>query len=77
MKATLEFTLPEDQADFTVAAQAQDWVLAMWDMDQWLRGRLKWPSDDVPDGYLKALEDARDTLHEILADRNLDLEVLP
>ena len=42
MKATLTFTLPEDQEQFQVASQAQEYYLALWDMDQWLRDRQKY-----------------------------------
>lgn len=76
MKATLTFDLPDDQEQFTVASQATDWVLAMWDLDQWLRGKLKC-CHATDSGYDGALKEAHDRLYEILQERNLDLEVLP
>jgi hypothetical protein len=41
MKATLEFQLPEDQAEFTAATQGQQAKAALWDIAQHCRGVLK------------------------------------
>lgn len=41
MKAILEFNLPEDADDFTLAKDGHGWYCAMFELDQWLRDRLK------------------------------------
>ena len=74
MKATLTFTLPEDQEQFQVASQAQEYYLALWDMDQWLRDRQKYDTAMVSAD--EAIDRAREHLHEILSGRGLSLDVL-
>jgi len=72
MKAVIEFELPEDRCEFTAASKALDWALAVWDIDQWLRNRIK---HEVSDGVaVVELEGCRTKLHEILEKRSLSLE---
>ena len=77
-KATLTFDLsdPDDQEQFNAASQAQGWVLAMFDVDIWLRKHTRYPSILHDGTALNALEAAREQLHEILQDKGLDLDVL-
>ena len=51
MKATLEFNLPEDQEQFNTAAKAMDWALLAWDIDQFIRNKIKYEQDR--DGVLQ------------------------
>ena len=74
MKATLEFNLPEDKQDFDFATQGSDWWNVCWDMDQWLRGQMKYPSGDMSDDTYRALEECREKLREIIDDNNLNLD---
>jgi len=69
MKATIEFNLPEDEEQFNVANKGMDWALVAWDMDQILRDKLK--HEEHTRDARKALEEIRDTLNEMLADRGL------
>lgn len=46
MKATLEFNLPEDEAECRTAFQAGDLRTALWDIREWARG-LKHTDSDV------------------------------
>ena len=72
MKATLEFTLPEDRSEHHLAIHASDWWLVAWDLDQWLRSALKHGHNyDSADA---ALEGARDELHELIAARGVSLD---
>jgi len=74
MKATLEFNLPEDKQDFDFATQGSDWWNVCWDMDQWLRGQMKYQSGDMSDDTYRALEECREKLREIIDDNNLNLD---
>ena len=49
MKATLTFTLPDDEAEFQYAMAGRDALIALENIDQWARGILKHhePRDDV------------------------------
>jgi hypothetical protein len=69
--ATLTFTLPEEQEEFYLAAKGADWRCALEDMDAYLRSRLK--HEDLSEDADKALDAARQKLHEFLAERGLSL----
>jgi hypothetical protein len=69
--ATLTFTLPEEQEEFYLAAKGADWRCALEDMDAHLRGRLK-HEELTPDAD-RALDEARQKLHEFLQERGLSL----
>ena len=51
MKAVLEFNLPEDKEQFDVAAKAMDWAILAWDIDQFIRNKIKYEQDR--DGVLQ------------------------
>ena len=55
MKAILEFNLPEDKEDFEVASKAMDWALLAWDIDQFMRNKIKYEQDR--DGILQLVRD--------------------
>ena len=42
MKAILEFELPDDKVEFDTASKAMDWAILAWDMEQYIRNRLKY-----------------------------------
>jgi uncharacterized protein (DUF1800 family) len=69
--ATLTFTLPEEQEEFYLAAKGADWRIVVEDMDGYLRGRLK--HEDLSEEADKALDAAREKLHEFMAERGLSL----
>jgi hypothetical protein len=45
MKATLEFNLPEDNEEFEMASKAMDWSILAWDIDQFIRNKIKYEQD--------------------------------
>ena len=51
MKAELIFNLPEDKEEFDVATKAMDWSLVVWDIDQFIRNKIKYDQDR--DGVLQ------------------------
>jgi len=69
--ATLTFTLPDEQEEFYLAAKGADWRCALEDMDGYLRGRLK--HEELTPDAAKALDEARQKLHEFLTKRGLSL----
>jgi hypothetical protein len=70
--ATLTFTLPEEQEEFYHAARGSDWRIVVEDMDGYLRGRLKY-EEDLSEEADRALDAARQKLHEFVAERGLSL----
>jgi hypothetical protein len=69
--ATLTFQLPEEQEEFYLAAKGADWRIVVEDMDAHLRSRMK--HEDLSEDADKALDAARQKLHEFLAERGLSL----
>ena len=74
MKATLEFTLPEETVEHRMAIHGMEFALVCSDVDEKLRTLLKHghtyeTADD-------AFEAARRLLHECLEDRWVNLEMI-
>jgi|TARA_R110000787_G_scaffold204775_1_gene315279 hypothetical protein len=74
MKAILEFNLPDDQHEFIMASEGEAMNSVIWDMDQWLRGKIKHAPDSVSDDTLEAYQECRDQLHELLNLENITLD---
>jgi hypothetical protein len=74
MKATLEFTLPEEQEEYQICNRFMDWALALQEMDNWFRNRLKY-GDDFKGGR-EELEMARQAFFDILEERDLNLGMI-
>lgn len=69
MKGILKFDLPDDECQFKIASTAMDWALAMYDLENWLRGQIKY-------GDKEEYQPVRDQLHDILNDYNLNLDMI-
>ena len=71
MKAILEYDISDpDQAEAHRAAiNGQLWKNVCSEMDDWLRGKIKYGEGDM-----KWAEEARSYLREVVADRGLNLE---
>ena len=75
MKAILEFNLPEDQADFELAAKGSDWYFVAWKMDQWLRQQYKYmPDEEYNEDRYNAYVEAREKLFELMQENGVNLE---
>jgi len=67
MKAILEFILPDDKTEFDTASKAMDWAILAWDIDQYIRNRLKYQSEKLDTSSAKEeLELLRESLNEML-----------
>ena len=72
MKAILEFELPEDKEEFDAASKGMDWAIVAWDIDQYIRNRLKYQTDKLDTlSAKKELEFLREALNEMLIDKGL------
>ena len=67
MKAILKFDLPEEQEEFDMAYQGNKWSSAMYNLDQYLRNKLKY--NNAGEDY----EIIRKKLHAIILEYNLKL----
>ena len=69
MKAILEFELPEDKEEFDAASKGMDWAIVAWDIDQYIRNRLKYQTEKLDTlSAKKELEFLREALNEMLID---------
>jgi len=68
MKAILEFELPQDNQEFELATKASKMYCTLWELDQWLRGEIKYNG--------KELNEVRDKLREIMNDNRIDFDMV-
>ena len=72
MKAILEFNLPDDKTEFDTASKAMDWAILAWDIEQYIRNRLKYQTEKLDTSSAnKELELLRNELHELMEDNGL------
>lgn len=69
----LKFDSVEESEDARTALDGYKWKLAMWDLDQYLRGELKY-NEKLLAHEDKVYEHLRDKIREILNDYNLNIE---
>ena len=74
MKATLEFNLPEEREEFNTCNKAQAMRSVLWNYDQWLRGILKHPAENMSDTEYKLYEKCRQMLRDIMEENEVEFE---
>jgi hypothetical protein len=74
MKAILEFDLNEERAEFELVVNANKWYCIAWDIDQELRRRTKYASDDDDEKVVEALYKFRETVGEIISKYGVNFE---
>jgi len=74
MKITIEFDGTEEQEEARTALDGWKWKLAMWDLDQELRSKSKYPSDTDDPNVVEAYYKIREELGDILNSYNLSLD---
>lgn len=74
MQVTFEFNLPEDKEDLKVFYNAQEYKLALWEIEQYLRYKTKYPPDSISDDELETYNRVREEFYKILQARNLDID---
>jgi hypothetical protein len=75
MKATLEFNLPEDQAEFDLAVNGSKMYSVLWDMDQWLRAQYKYmPDTEYSADKYETYEKCREHLRELMFENGLNFD---
>jgi len=73
-KAILEFDLNEEQYEFEQAVNAGKFRSVLWDLDQFLRNKTKYASDDTTEEQLSAYYSLRDELHKLMEEHNITLD---
>ncbi len=78
-KIILEFDSIEESVEARNALDGTKWKIAMWDLDQKLRGMVKhgyamYGNRELTDDEQKMAQEIRDELYRILNQASLDLE---
>jgi len=76
MKAILEFNLPEDKQDFTLATHGLSFYQVLWELDQMLRANTKYAPDDLPQDKYDAYEEVRDKLRELMSENHVNFDMV-
>ena len=76
--AKLEYNLndQDDQMAHLRAVKSLDLVMALWDMDGYLRAETKYAPDSINPEVYDTLQSVRDKLHEIMSKHSIDLDDL-
>lgn len=74
MKAIIEFEFPDDQEQYQMANDASKMYLALWDIKQLLRSKLKYNPDGLDDEQLTQWESMQDEFYEILDNHDLKIQ---
>lgn len=71
-KVTIEYDTVEEAEDIQNAINGWKWKAAMWDLDQMLRGYVKYDENLSEDKY-DAYDKVRELIRETLADYGLNI----
>ena len=72
-KIILEFDSVEEAQDARDAIDGWKWKDAMWELDQWLRGELKY-NDNLSQETYDTYDKLREKIREVLNDNGLNIE---
>jgi len=72
MKATLEFLLPDEQAEHYCAIKGQDMLNVLWELKAELRSMLKYA--ELPDAQYEIVEKIQDFLMSSLYGNDINLD---
>jgi hypothetical protein len=71
-KVTIEFDSIEEQHEMDVCINGGKWYTLAWQLDQYLRGRLKY--EPMSDKEYEVLQQMRDKLHELRSENGLTFD---
>ena len=71
-KAQLVFNLPEEDSEFRLAINANKWYCSMWDLDQFLRSKLKY--EELSEEEYQIYDAIRSKLFECLDDHSISFD---
>jgi hypothetical protein len=73
-KATIQYNLPEEQSEFDLANNASKYYSVLWDLDQYLRNFVKYPSDREDPILTDTMAKVRGELWKLMNEHNLNLD---
>ena len=72
-KIILEYDFNEEREEMESALNGWKWKMLVWDLDQYLRGELKYNDKLTGEAY-EAVEKIREVLHELKSESGLLLD---
>jgi len=72
MKVTLEFNLPDEQAEHYCAIKGQDMLNVLWELKSELRSMLKY--GELPDAQYEIVQKIQEFLMSSLDDHEINLD---
>jgi hypothetical protein len=73
MKAILEFNLPEDDVEFQTANNAGKMKSVLWEMDKWLRDKIKHAPDTMSEDEYNTYKKCKEYFNELLNEEELNI----
>ncbi len=70
----LKFDSVEEAEDLRSAIDGWKWKMVAWDLDQYLRNKIKYNDDSLSVEVLDALEKVREELNDLINSSQLHLE---
>lgn len=75
MKATLEFDILEERSELEQALNGWRYSLALWELDQYLRGIVKYGNKDMEGmSYSDTAQAIRERLSELMEENKISLD---
>jgi len=74
-KVILKFKLDKELNDFKLAVNAKEIMSVLWEVDQELRTRTKYPSDSTSQETIDALISMRDFLRESMSENGISFDM--
>lgn len=72
-KVILEFDTNEEAEDIRCALDGWKWKTLVFEIDQMLRNKLKYPSETISNELYTELEKLRNEIQELVSDSNLSI----
>jgi len=73
MKVTIEFNLPEQQEEYENFMNGAKWKYATREFDEYMRGMLKWNTENLDESQLLTVRQIRSMLLNYIEQENLRL----
>lgn len=72
-KLTLTFNLPEEREEYENAYRGGDYKAVLYEIDQFLRGKIKYAPESVTEQELTFLQELRNKLHAEAGDHGVEI----
>ncbi len=65
-----------DETEHRYALNGLKYLLSLHELDQWLRGHIKYNADGLSEQHLEAFEKVREAMRELMGENGVSLEDL-